>query len=88
MFSLIKKILTRARLFAALSDRTRAVETRLDQIDANLERFEKLADENAALWQYLDDEKEMEEVFVGSAEEFEAEFSDMMIRNMKTQGDA
>ena len=61
---------------------------RLDQIDANLERFEKLADENAALWQYLDDEKEMEEVFVGSAEEFEAEFSDMMIRNMKTQGDA
>ena len=87
MFSLIKKLARQAR-FDVLFDRIRAIETRLGQIDISLQKFEKLADENDALWQYLDAEKEMEEVFVGSSEEFEAEFSDMMIRNMKTQGDA
>jgi len=81
MFSLIKKLLSPVRLFDALSER-------IDKIEKQLERYERLADENESLWQYLDEQKEMEGVFVGSADEFAAEFSDIMVRNMKTQGDA
>tara|TARA_R100000008_G_scaffold44551_1_gene25925 strand:+ start:459 stop:662 length:204 start_codon:yes stop_codon:yes gene_type:complete len=64
------------------------IEARLVEIDKKLERFEKLADENESLWQFLDEQKEMDSVFIGSSEEFEAEISEMMLRNMKTQGDA
>tara|TARA_R110000824_G_scaffold93009_3_gene225226 strand:- start:1667 stop:1891 length:225 start_codon:yes stop_codon:yes gene_type:complete len=71
----------RAQSFAAVFDR-------LDKIESKLERFEKLADENESLWQYLDEQKEMEGVWTGSADEFVDEISDMMVRNMKPQGDA
>jgi 3-methyladenine DNA glycosylase Tag len=81
MFSLIKRLLNRVRSFDALYDR-------LDTIEKQLQRYERLADENESLWKYLDDQKEMEGVWAGSAEEFEAEISDMMVRNMKPQGDA
>jgi 3-methyladenine DNA glycosylase Tag len=81
MFSIIKKLLNQARSFDAYSDR-------LDKIESKLERFEKLADENESLWQYLDEQKEMDNLWTGSAEEFQEEISDMMVRSMKTQGDA
>ena len=81
MFSIIKKILSRAKSFDALYER-------IDKLEAQMQRFEKLADENESLWQYIDEQKEMENVFVGSAEDFEQEFTDIMVRNMKTQGDA
>ncbi len=81
MFSLIKKLLSRARSFDALYDR-------LDRIESQLERYDRLADENEALWNYLDEQKEMDAVWTGSAEDFQDEISDMMVRNMKTQGDA
>ena len=81
MFSIIHKILERVRSFAALSER-------LDKIEAQLERHQKLADENESLWQFLDEQKEMDGVWTGSADEFQDEISDMMIRNMKPQGDA
>ena len=81
MFSIIKKLLSQARSFAAYSDR-------LDKIESKLDRFEKLADENESLWQYLDEQKEMDNLWTGTSEEFESEVSDMMVRQMKTQGDA
>jgi 3-methyladenine DNA glycosylase Tag len=81
MFSTIKKLLSQARSFAAYSDR-------LNKIESKLERFEKLADENESLWQYLDEQKEMDNLWTGTSEEFESEVSDMMVRQMKTQGDA
>ena len=81
MFSLIKKLLSQARSFDALYER-------VEKIESQLERFEKLADENESLWQFLDDQKENEGIFVGSAEELQEEFTDMMVRNMKPQGDA
>jgi hypothetical protein len=81
MFSLIQKILSRARLLDAVYDR-------IEKIESKLERFEKLADENESLWQFLDEQKEMEGVFVGNAEEFQEEFTDIMLRNMKPRGDA
>ena len=81
MFSLIQKILNRARSFSDLCDR-------VDKIESQMERFEKIADENESLWQMLDEQREMDNVFVGSSEEFQEEFTDMMIRNMKPRGDA
>ena len=84
MFSLItklKKLASQARSFAAFSDR-------LDKIESQLERYESLADENESLWQYLDEQKEIDAVWTGSAEDFQDEISDMMVRNMKPQGDA
>ena len=81
MFSIIHKMLERARSFAAVFER-------LDQIESQLGRFEKLADENESLWQYLDEQKEMDGIWTGSADDFQDEISDMMVRNMKPQGDA
>jgi len=81
MFSLIQKIVTRVRSFDALLER-------IEKIESKLDRFEKLADENESLWQFLDDQKENEAAFVGSAEEFQEEFTDIMVRNMKPYGDA
>ena len=81
MFSIIRKMLARARSFDAVFDR-------LDKIEAQLEKHQKLADENESLWQYLDEQKEMEGLWTGSADEFADEISDMMVRNMKPQGDA
>ena len=57
-------------------------------LETKLQELEHLADENSALWQRLDEEREMEGVFVGSAEEFEKEISEMMRRNAIVQGDA
>ncbi len=88
MFSLIQKALRAGQLFETVCKRVLDIEARLAEIDTQLERFEKLADENESLWQFLDEQKEMDSVFMGSAEEFEAEISEMMVRNMKTQGDA
>jgi|18_taG_2_1085343.scaffolds.fasta_scaffold125018_2 hypothetical protein len=81
MFSTIKKLLSQARSFAAYSDR-------LDKIESKLERFEKLADENESLWQYLDEQKKMDGIWTGSADDFAEEFSDIMVRSMKPHGDA
>lgn len=81
MFSIIRKMLERVRSFDAVFDR-------LDKIEAQLEKHQQLADENESLWQYLDEQKEMEGVWTGSAGEFQDEISDMMVRNMKPQGDA
>jgi len=88
MFSLIRKILNQVRSFDALFDR-------IEKIETKLERFEKLADENDSLWQFLDEQKEMESVFAGTtqdsstqAEDLQEEFAAIMLRNMKPRGDA
>ncbi len=81
MFSLIRRVLNRARLFDALLDR-------VDKIEAKLERFEKLADENESLWQFLDEQKEMDEVLKLDGDEYQEEFSEILIRRMKPWGDA
>ncbi|HHZ97889.1 MAG TPA: hypothetical protein EYN67_20625 [Flavobacteriales bacterium] len=81
MFSLIQKALIKALL---LDD----VYSRIETLEAKLGQLEGFADENESLWQFLDEQKEMDEVFVGSAEEYESEITDMMLRNMKPHGDA
>ena len=81
MFSIIRKMLAQVRSLDAVYER-------IEKIESQLERFEKLADENESLWQFLDEQKEMEGVFVGTADEFAEEFSDIMVRNLKPFGDA
>ena len=81
MFSLIQKLFAQALSLNAVYDR-------IEKIESKLERFEKLADENESLWQFLDEQKESDKLFVGSAEEFQEELTDMMLRNMKPHGDA
>ena len=81
MFSLIQKLFAKAVSLSAVYDR-------IEKIESKLRRFEKLADENDSLWQFLDEQKEIDDLFVGSAEELQEELTDMMLRNMKTHGDA
>ena len=81
MFSILHKMLERVRSFAAVHDR-------IEILESKLERFTRLADENESLWQFLDEQKEKDGLWTGSVEDFEDEISDMMVRNMKPQGDA
>ena len=81
MFSLIQKILNQVRSFDALSKR-------VEKIEAKLKRFEKLADENESLWQFLDEEKEAEADFQTHSEDYQEELNDILIRRMKPYGDA
>jgi len=81
MFSLIQKALLRA-----LSLDT--AHRRIEALEAKIEKLEGFADENESLWQFLDEQKENDNIFVGSAEDFEQEFTDIMVRNMKPRGDA
>jgi hypothetical protein len=74
-------MLERVRSFDAVLDRIEILESKLD-------RFTRLADENESLWQFLDEQKEKAGLWTGSVEDFEDEITDMMVRNMKPQGDA
>jgi len=81
MFSLIQKALQKALSLDALFERVEKLET-------IIEKLEKIADENDSLWQFLDEQKEMEGIFAVNAAEFEEEFTDIIVRNMKPRGDA
>lgn len=81
MFSLIQKVLIKA---LSLGD----VYSRIETLEAKIERLEGFADENKSLWDFLDEQEEVDKVFVGSAEDYESEITDMMLRNMKPHGDA
>jgi len=88
MYSIIQKLLRRVKSFDALFDR-------VENIEGKLKRLEKLADENESLWQFLDEQREMDAIFAGSSpdssvrsEDFQEEFAEMMLRNMKPRGDA
>jgi len=81
MFSLIQKMLQKARSYDVLCER-------IETLEAKVERFEKLADENEALWQFLDDQPDLVKINPGPLEEIDDDFTDMMLRNAKTYGDA
>jgi len=81
MFSFIRTMLVRALSFDHLSER-------VEQLESKLQRFEKLADENEALWDFLDKEKGIDPLWESTTEQFEEEFPDILLRNMKPYGDA
>ena len=88
MFSLIQRVLRAARSLDAVSERLTKLESQVDKIAVRLDKFEKLAAENESLWQFLEEQKEMEDLFAGVNEDFQEELTDLLVRNMKVQGDA
>ena len=88
MFSLVKRTLRRAKSFATVIERLQIIEVALVRLEHKIKRFDRLADENEALWDHLDNIKEAEEYHASSSPEYINEITDAMLRKMKTQGDA
>ena len=87
MFSLVKKALRRTKLFATVHEKVAKLEAQVSEIKHRLERFDRLADENEALWNFLDERTDpvFDEPVV---REPRLTISEEMLRNMKTYGDA
>ncbi len=81
MLSLIQKILRAARSYDT-------VLSRLERIETKIRKFDKIADENDALWQMLDEQKEMDQIFINSTEDYNKEIAEILLRTTKVQGDA
>tara|TARA_R100000995_G_C3464390_1_gene114912 strand:+ start:584 stop:799 length:216 start_codon:yes stop_codon:yes gene_type:complete len=64
------------------------IESTINQVQTKIKKFDKLADENDALWQMLDEQREMDQIFVNSAEDYNKEIAEILLRNTKVQGDA
>ena len=63
-------------------------ESTLDNINARLEKLEKIADENESLWQMLDEQRDMDEALFNNNEDYNREIAEILLRNTKVQGDA
>lgn len=63
-------------------------ESELGNINARLEKLEKIADENESLWQMLDEQREMDKALFDNNEDYNREIAEILIRNTKVQGDA
>ena len=63
-------------------------ESSLGNINARLEKLEKIADENESLWQMLDEQREMDKALFNNNEDYNREIAEILLRNTKVQGDA
>ena len=88
MLSLIQKILRAATSFDTVLSRLERLESAINKIETKIKKVDKIADENDALWQMLDEQKEMEQIFVKNAEDYNKEIAEILLRNAKVQGDA
>ena len=88
MLSLVQRILRAATLFDTVLSRLDRIESTINKIEKKLIKFDKLADENDALWQMLDEQKEIDQIFLNSAEDYNKEIAEILLRNTKVQGDA
>ena len=88
MLSLVQKILRAATSFDTVLSRLDRIESTINKIEKKLIKFDKLADENDALWQMLDEQKEIEQVFMENTEDYNREIAEILLRNTKVQGDA
>jgi len=64
------------------------IESAINKIETKIKKFDKIADENDSLWQMLDEQREMEQIFVKNAEDYNKEIAEILLRNAKVQGDA
>ena len=64
MLSLVQRILRAATSFDTVLSRLDRIESTINKIETKLKKFDKIADENDALWQMLDEQKEIEQVFM------------------------
>ena len=88
MLSLVQRILRAVTSFDTVLSRLDRIESTINKIETKLKKFDKIADENDALWQMLDEQKEMDQVFVNNAEDYNREIAEILLRNAKVQGDA
>ena len=88
MLSLIQRILRAATSFDTVLSRLERIESAINKIETKLKKLDKIADENDALWKMLDEQREMDQIFVQSAEEYNKEIAEILLRNAKVQGDA
>ena len=88
MLSLVQKILRAATSFDTVLSRLDRIESTINKIEKKLIKFDKLADENDALWQMLDEQKEIDQIFLNSAEDYNKEIAEILLRTTKVQGDA
>ena len=88
MLSLVQKILRAATSFDTVLSRLDRIESTINQVQTKIKKFDKLADENDAQWQMLDEQREMDQIFVNSAEDYNKEIAEILLRNTKVQGDA
>ena len=88
MFSLVKKTLRRVISFATVLERLQTAESAIVRLQHKIERFDKIADENDALWKYLDEQPSPGEEYPHDVEPPIADLTDAMLRSMKTYGDA
>ena len=88
MLSLVQRILRAATLFDTVLSRLDRIESTINKIEKKLKKLDKIADENNALWQMLDEQKEMDQIFVNNAEDYNREIAEILLRNTKVQGDA
>ncbi len=88
MLSLVQRILRAVTSFDTVLSRLDRIESTINKIETKLKKFDKIADENDALWQMLDEQKEMDQIFVNNAEDYNREIAEILLRNTKVQGDA
>jgi hypothetical protein len=88
MLSLIQKILQAVTSFDTVLSRLERIESAINKIETKIKKFDKIADENDALWQMLDEQREMEQIFVKNAEDYNKEIAEILLRNAKVQGNA
>jgi cell shape-determining protein MreC len=88
MLSLVQRIFRAATLFDTVLSRLDRIESTINKIETKIKKFDKLADENDALWQMLDEQKEMDQIFSNSVEDYNKEIAEILLRNAKVQGDA
>ena len=88
MLSLIRKALRAAQLFDTVLSRLERIETEIVRTNLELRRFDKIATENDALWQMLDDQPLPLGSPLCSAEEANIQIAELLLRNAKVHGDA
>ena len=88
MLSLVQKILQAATSFDTVLSRLERIESAINKIETKIKKFDKIADENDALWQMLDEQKEIEQIFMQNSEDYNREIAEILLRNAKVQGDA
>jgi len=88
MLSLIQKILQAATSFDTVLSRLERIESAINKIETKIKKLDKIVNENDALWQMLDEQREMEQIFAKNAEDYNKEIAEILLRNTKVQGNA
>ena len=99
MLSLIRNLFRSETSYDTVSERLDSIESDLrnaldhfesvlGNINARLEKLEKIADENESLWQMLDEQREMDQALFNNNEDYNREIAEILLRNTKVQGDA